>query len=88
MLNYSPALSPKTKPLQGVFGAPRHPGITHDCFLDCGKAMTFTEPELPSAISRGCASGVFLARVADEVAARAITLINGQRDSIARALRA
>jgi hypothetical protein len=63
------------------------PGISHDCFLDCGRVTTFPAHELVSAQYCGRAQGAFLMRVADEVATRATTLTNGQRRSIPDMLR-
>jgi hypothetical protein len=79
---------PQRRPGQMAVVRREAPGITHDCFLDCGRAVTHTDTELASAINRGRASDAFLARVADEVEARAATLTKGQRTSIARTLKA
>jgi len=63
------------------------PGISRDCFLDCGRAVTFTERELELATPCGRASQPFLLRVAQEVEARALTLTNAQRKAIADCLK-
>jgi len=63
------------------------PGITRDCFLDCGQAKTSTASELQAAQHCGQASASFLARVLEEIEQRATTLTTGQRKSITEVLR-
>jgi hypothetical protein len=43
------------------------PGITHDYFLDCGRATTFPTRELTQAKHEGCSSTEFLERMAQTV---------------------
>jgi hypothetical protein len=61
------------------------PGITHECFLDCGRVTTHSETEFEMHFGR--ASSAFLRKVAEEIEQRASTLTNGQCREIAAALK-
>jgi hypothetical protein len=78
--------NPRKRPGQIAVARGEAPGITRDCFLDCGQVRTFTAYELAAAQHCGRATRDFCRRVADEVAWRATTLTKGQRSSIAWAL--
>jgi hypothetical protein len=76
----------RQRPAQMAVERRKVPGISHDCFLDCGRVTTFPALELATAQYCGRASTDFLLKVADEIALRATTLTTGQRNSIARVL--
>jgi hypothetical protein len=63
------------------------PGISHDCFLDCGRITAHSARELEQAEDHGRASNAFLLRVAEEIELRATTLATGHRKAISNALR-
>jgi hypothetical protein len=77
----------QSRPAQLPVSAAEAPGITHDCFLDCGWVSTFPQRELDGADSSGRASNKFLLRVADEIETQATTLTANQRRTIVAALR-
>jgi hypothetical protein len=79
--------NPRSRPAQMAVTAREAPGITHDCFLDCGRATFFSDPELERATHCGQASAAFLLRTAEEIELRATSLTGVQRKSIAGALR-
>jgi hypothetical protein len=78
----------RQRPAQLPVAAQEAPGITRDCFLDCGRVTVFPSEELARATRCGRASAAFLARVADEIEARASSLVTAHRRAIAAALRA
>lgn len=63
------------------------PGITKDCYLDCGRVTVFRPSELAAAKDQGACTGNFLLRVVDEIENRARSLTNLQRRKVAQALR-
>jgi hypothetical protein len=77
----------RNRPAQVPVAAHEIPGITHDCFLDCGWVSTFPERDLAGASSSGCAWPDFLLRVAEEIEAHATTLTAYHRRTIVAALR-
>ena len=76
----------RERPAQMSVAPNEAPGITHNCFLDCGRVTTFTAYELERATRLGRASDLFLARVAQEIELRAITLVTGHRKKIVNAI--
>lgn len=77
----------RRRPAQMPVALGEAPGISHDCFLDCGRVTAFTAPELDQAEHCGRASDKFLLRVAVEIESRATTLTTGQRKTVVSALR-
>jgi hypothetical protein len=77
----------RKRPAQMAVAQQEAPGITHNCYLDCGRVTTFPQRELDGAEHCGHASNAFLTRVIEEVETRATTLTRGQRNAIATALR-
>jgi hypothetical protein len=77
----------RSRPAQMQVGSGEVPGISHACFLDCGRVTVFTALELQEAEYCGHASDVFMLRVAEEVEFRATTLTMGQRKTVGSALR-
>jgi hypothetical protein len=61
------------------------PGITRDCYLDCGEVKSHPAAELAAATNRGPASKAFLAKVSAQVLT-AKTLTPAQRSEIVKAL--
>jgi hypothetical protein len=78
---------PRQRPGQMPVAPREVPGISRDCFLDCGRATVFPIEELARAERCGQAPAAFLARAVEEIEARAITLATGHRKAIAAALR-
>lgn len=76
----------RLRPAQMSVGANDAPGITRDCFLDCGRTTTFPDHELAKAQHCGVASAAFLTKVAEEVRERAATLPTRHRNAIVAAL--
>jgi hypothetical protein len=77
---------PRKRPAQMSVAPHEAPGITHDCFLDCGWVSVFSERELANAEHCGRAALIFLLRVAEEIELRAVTLAAGHRKAVVRAL--
>jgi len=77
----------KGRPAQMPVKAGEAPGITRDCFLDCGRATTFSAREMASAVVCGVVDNPFLQRVIEEVEQRASSLPQGQRKTICAAMR-
>jgi hypothetical protein len=63
------------------------PGITKDCYLNCGRVTVFRPSELAAAKDQGPCTGAFLLRVIDEVEKRATTLVTLHRRQVAQTLR-
>ncbi len=76
----------RQRPAQMSCAAGDAPKITHDCFLDCGRATTFRPEELIEAESCGRAGRQFLERVLREVTDNATTLTTLQRKAICESL--
>jgi hypothetical protein len=79
---------PRSKrPAQMPVSSNEAPGITRDCFLDCGRVTTFPTRELDRSEHCGRVSQDFLVRAAQEVEDRASTLAAGHRKAIVAFLR-
>jgi hypothetical protein len=77
----------RQRPAQMSVSSGEVPGISRDCFLDCGRVTVFPERERNLAVLCGRANENFLLRVAQEIEERAITLVTGHRKAVAIALR-
>jgi hypothetical protein len=74
-------------PAQMRVSAAEAPGITKDCYLNCGRVTVFRPSELAEAKDQGACTRDFLLRVIDEVENRATTLATLHRRQVAQSLR-
>lgn len=78
---------PRRMPGQLKVTSAEVPGITRDCYLNCGRVTVFPQRELDRAQDQGACSREFLLRVIDEVENRATTLAPRYRTQVVQALR-
>jgi hypothetical protein len=78
---------PRRRPAQMSVSDAEAPGITKDCYLDCGNATVFRPSELAAAKDQGACTRDFLLRVIDEIEKRATTLATLHRRRIGQNLR-
>ena len=77
----------RQRPAQMPVKAREAPGISKDCYLDCGRINVFLSGELAAAEDMGACAYEFLSRVADEVENRATTLAPLYRRQVPQILR-
>ena len=77
---------PRQRPGQMPVSVAEAPGITKDCYLDCGRVTTFPPRELADAEDQGACTRDFLLRIIDEVENRGRTLVSLHRSTVIRNL--
>jgi len=77
----------RQRPAQMQVKAGEAPGISKDCYLDCGRITVFPPGELAAAQDEGACTHEFLSRVADEIEKGATTLANLYRREAPQILR-
>lgn len=77
---------PRRRPAQLPVKPGEAPGISRNCYLDCGRVTVFPPLELATAKDQGACMPQFLLRVIDEIKNRATTLATLHRRQIAETL--
>jgi hypothetical protein len=78
---------PRNRPGQLCVQPGECPGITRECYLDCGRVTLFSDAELSAAQYCGIAGIDFLTMVVEEIEIRATVLVGLHRKTVATNLR-